>query len=57
MKTVMCLIVLTMLSMVMTSCGRDRKVPFEYPDVSPPDHEGLDSLGMADFFDHISSVK
>lgn len=53
----MCLIVLTMLSMVMTSCGRDRKVPFEYPDVSPPDHEGLDSLGMADFFDHISSVK
>jgi len=50
----MCLIVLIVLGTT-TACERDRKAPFDYPNISQPDHEGLDSLGMADFFDHTTS--
>jgi len=52
MKKAMCLIVLIMLGMIETSCEKDRKVLFDYQNISAPDHEDLDSLGMADFFNH-----
>jgi hypothetical protein len=49
-KVMYCFIVLII--MITTSCQEDRKVLFDYQNISPPDHEGLDSLGMADFFKH-----